>query len=138
MTGKVFMDTNLWVYLFSEETIKKESISQLVTKNFGNIRLSTQVLGELFHVLTKKKIVPIEEAIRIVYRILDDFPVSAIHKGIVKYALELKLKYRFSYWDSLIITSALDTGCDILYTEDMQHNQLIEGELKIINPFIGK
>jgi predicted nucleic acid-binding protein len=40
-----------------------------------------------------------------------------------------------SYWDSLIISSALESGCKILYTEDMHHNQIIEGKLKIINPF---
>jgi len=48
---------------------------------------------------------------------------------------DLRLKYKFSYWDSLIIASALESGCGILYTEDMQDGQVIEDRLRIVNPF---
>ena len=50
-------------------------------------------------------------------------------------AINIKLKYNFSFWDSLIIASALENNCSILYSEDMQHGQVIEDNLKIINPF---
>jgi predicted nucleic acid-binding protein len=53
----------------------------------------------------------------------------------IKYAYKIKDKYKFSYFDSLIIATALNHNCQILYTEDMQHNQIIEDKLKIINPF---
>ncbi len=46
------------------------------------------------------------------------------------------MRYGYSYWDSLIIATALQNDCSILYSEDMQHNQLIEGKLRIINPLI--
>ncbi len=49
--------------------------------------------------------------------------------------MDIKKRYRFSYWDSLIIASALENNCSILYSEDMQHSQVIEDNLKIINPF---
>ena len=49
--------------------------------------------------------------------------------------LNIISKYKFSYWNSLIIASALQNNCTILYSEDMQHNQLIENKLRIINPF---
>lgn len=51
-------------------------------------------------------------------------------------AIEIRGRYGFSYWDSLIVGTALLSGCSILYSEDMQHDQVIENTLKIINPFI--
>jgi predicted nucleic acid-binding protein len=53
----------------------------------------------------------------------------------VSSAWELKRKCHHSYWDSLILASALESGSSILYTEDMQHGQIIEKKIKIINPF---
>jgi predicted nucleic acid-binding protein len=135
MTDKIFLDTNLWVYLFSDETKKREYISQLIGKNFNNICLSAQVLSELFNVLTRKKIAHPEKARQIVHRVAGEFPVSVIDKEIVKQAVDLNLSYHYSYWDSLIIAAALEVKCNILYTEDFQHNQVIEKKLKIINPF---
>ncbi|MDD5297498.1 MAG: PIN domain-containing protein [Rhodocyclaceae bacterium] len=49
----------------------------------------------------------------------------------------LRKKRAFSYWDSLIVAAALDAGCDTLYSEDMQHGQLVEGRLRLVNPFVG-
>ena len=51
-------------------------------------------------------------------------------------ASEVRNKFYFSYWDSLVMASALNNRCSILYSEDMQHNQVIENQLKIINPFL--
>ncbi len=60
---------------------------------------------------------------------------SAIASEQVIKAIEIRGRYGFSYWDSLIATALL-SGCSILYSEDMQHDQVIESTLKIINPFI--
>ncbi|SDN51183.1 PIN domain-containing protein [Desulfonauticus submarinus] len=54
---------------------------------------------------------------------------------IVRKSWEIKEKYKFSYWDSLIVASALENNCSILYTEDMQDGQIIEKKLEIVNPF---
>jgi len=48
----------------------------------------------------------------------------------------IKNKYHYSYWDSLIIASALQNNCTVLISEDMQHNQKIENQLSIITPFL--
>ncbi|APB35038.1 Putative nucleic-acid-binding protein, contains pilt domain [Gloeomargarita lithophora Alchichica-D10] len=50
--------------------------------------------------------------------------------------MEINIRYGYSYWDSLIIATALQSNCNILYSEDMQHDQLIEGKLRIINPLL--
>ena len=52
-------------------------------------------------------------------------------------ASALRTNHRFSYWDSLIVAAALDAGCDTLYSEDMQHGQVVEGRLRLVNPFVG-
>ncbi|MBL7906267.1 MAG: PIN domain-containing protein [Bacteroidales bacterium] len=64
------------------------------------------------------------------YQIFINTPETIIH------ACEIKDKYRYSFYDSLIIASALEAGCNSLYSEDMQHNQMIENTLRILNPFI--
>lgn len=52
-------------------------------------------------------------------------------------AFNLRQQQNISFWDSLIVASALENDCSILYTEDLQHNQLIENKLKITNPFVS-
>jgi predicted nucleic acid-binding protein len=69
--------------------------------------------------------------------LLDRFVVTVITQTTIEKAFVLSLKYGFSYWDSLIISSAIENGCNILYSEDMQHEQLIEKKLRIINPFLS-
>jgi predicted nucleic acid-binding protein len=49
--------------------------------------------------------------------------------------MKIEVLYGFSFWDSMIVASALDNHCSVLYSEDFQHNQIIEGRLQIINPF---
>ena len=56
-------------------------------------------------------------------------------KSTIKRALQIKKKARYSYWDSLIIASALENNCSILYTEDMQEGQVLNSGLTIVNPF---
>ena len=107
----------------------------MVQEHFERIVVSTQVLGECFNVLTRKISKPAEEATQIVSDIMSGFEVMNIQKVTVAHALELHAQYHFSYYDSLILASALEAGCSIVYTEDMQHGQLIEQTLTIQNPY---
>ena len=66
---------------------------------------------------------------------MEIFSFAVITKSDIRLAMDIKKRYRLSYWDSLIIASALENNCSILYSEDMQHSQVIEDNLKIINPF---
>ena len=134
MKDRVFIDTNLWVYLYSDET-KGSIIRNIVNKYFCSIVISTQVLGELFNVLIKKIRRPKEEAKDIISNLITNFGIKGIEELLVLKAIEINIKYKYSYWDSLIIASALEAGCYILYTEDMQNGQIIEGRLGIVNPF---
>ncbi len=61
--------------------------------------------------------------------------VVSVTSETIETALMLKGKYHFSYWDSLMLSAALISNCEVVYSEDMQHNQTIEGRLRILNPF---
>jgi len=137
MKGKVFIDTNLWVYLHSDDP-KGDIVKGIVDTHFIDIVISTQVLGEFFNVLVKKIGKRKEEAREMVVNLLRTFEITEIKKTSVLKATEVSIKYKYSYWDSLIVASALEANCSILYTEDMQNGQVIENRLKIVNPFTTK
>lgn len=136
MTDKVFVDTDLWVYFYSESP-KGLQIRELIDRHFEDLVISTQILGEFFHVLSRKKIQTKEKAREILLQLANTFEVQEIGLGEVLRALEIHFQYGYSYWDSQILSSALKAGCSILYSEDLQHNQSIEG-LRITNPFIER
>lgn len=73
---------------------------------------------------------------RILDKIFIEFFLTYLELQTINQALKLAKKYRYSYFDSLILASALEHDCSILYSEDMQHQQLIENKLTIYNPFV--
>ena len=64
------------------------------------------------------------------------YQVGIVDQEIILKAISIAGKYRYSYWDGLILASALVSNCKYIYTEDMQHNQFIENRLQIVNPFV--
>lgn len=94
-----------------------------------------QVLSEYYSALLKNKISD-EEIQESTKQLVNFLEVVAVSKNIVMRSYSIKNKYHYSYWDSLIIASALQNNCTVLISEDMQHNQKIENQLSIINPFL--
>ncbi len=136
MKDKTFVDSNLWIYLYDEkEGVKQRRIEKLIIDNFNSIIISTQVLNEMYNILYKKIKIEQSEIKAIIVETVSNFEVASINVTDVLRAIEIKNKYSYSYWDSLIIASAIENGCTVLYSEDMQNNQLIESKLKIVNPF---
>jgi len=135
MKDRVFIDTNVLVYYFQvKDEPRKKIARQFINDHFENIVISAQVLGELFNVL-KKSDNKSNKVLEIIRKCLADFEVISIEPDIVSQTLNIHQKYKYSYYDSQIISAALHSNCNILYTEDLQHNQLIENKLKVINPF---
>jgi predicted nucleic acid-binding protein len=69
------------------------------------------------------------------YEIIDSANVVSLSLPTIESCLRLKEKYCYSWWDSLILASALESDCVTVYSEDMQDGQLIEDRLTIKNPF---
>ena len=137
MKGRIFIDSNLWVYLYSDRD-KGNIVRNIIEEYFIDIVLSVQVLGEFFNVLIRKIMRTKKEAREIISDLAMNFEVIEIDKSLVLEAMEISIRYKYSYWDSLIVVAALRTGCSILYTEDLHDGQIINGRLKIVNPFKEK
>jgi predicted nucleic acid-binding protein len=136
MSAKILLDTNLWVYLYAKDPPERYSqVRQIVTTQFEDIVISTQILGELYNVLTRKNLTIIPEAKAIILEMVTTFPVLEIDTAKVLQALDISTRYQYSYWDSLVIATALLADCQTLYSEDMHHQQVIENKTQILNPF---
>ncbi len=137
MKDKVFFDINIWVYakLEDEENKRKRDIAvNLIRQTDDHPITSVQVLNEFSSVLIKHKIPnpAIQQAIR---EIVEGSIVVLIDISLVWDTWNIREKYLFSYWDSMIIAAAIKRGCSILYSEDLQHDQLLENKMRIINSF---
>jgi len=134
MSDNVFVDTNIVVYAYSSGDLKKQAISSEILLNKECV-VSTQVINEYCNVCFKKYLMQVSEILLDVNNILDNSELIRIGEATVKQALFIKDRYKYSYYDSLILSSALESGCSIVYAEDMQHGQVIENSLRIVNPF---
>ena len=135
MSDSFFVDTNILIYAVCENFIKCDIGRQLLIDKANHIMISSQVINEFIAVSLKKNFLPREEVFAYANGFMEIFDFVLITKKDIKRAMNIKIRYKFSYWDSLIIASALESKCSILYTEDMQDGQVIEGRLKIVNPF---
>jgi len=139
MSGKFFLDTNIFVYTFDSVASDKQRIArQLVAKALNSQQglISYQVVQEFLNVATRKLSPPLKPVDANTYLDKVLTPLCEFFPCIGYYAKALKIseQWKYSLYDSLIITAAIETECEILYTEDLQHKQAIQG-LTIINPF---
>ena len=135
--GKVFFDSNILVYYVDQTDLRKQEIARKLIKEAisnGNGVLSTQCLQEFYNVVTKKLLCDKENAKKLVKMFADNFPITQISVPVILSAVDISIKTQFSFWDSLILSAAKDTGCIIVFSEDLTHGQLVEGS-RIINPF---
>ena len=128
-----FFDTNVLLYLFSGDTSKADAAESVMVQG-GTI--SVQVLNEFTSVAQRKMGMSIPEIRAVLGPIRDVSSVVPLHEETHDDALRIADRYGYSFWDALILASALEAGCSILYTEDMQAGQLVEQSLRIINPFL--
>ena len=144
---KIFIDSNIWIYAFistddltPEDLIKHEICINLLEVLYQQkiIIVSTQVINEVHWILIRKYGVKDEDAkLKIDLGLLEISRLSIINQTTYDDAFNLRQQQNISFWDSLIVASALENDCSTLYTEDLQHDQLIEAKLKIINPFVS-
>jgi len=139
MSGKFFLDTNVFVYVFDTTApARARKAARLVRDavDTGTGVVSYQVVQEFFNVAFRRFAPPMSVAEAEQYLITVFRPLLAIHSSPALYveALRIAGKYRFAWYDSIVIASALEGHCDTLYSEDFQHGRKIEG-LQIENPF---
>lgn len=118
----------------ASETTKKE-ISYSALEGF-DCTVSTQVLNEFCNVALKKLRMDVKQVRQILRAIDSTCEIAPVDIETVEKALELKERYGFSFYDSLIVSYALESGCSYLFSEDMSDGQVIEENLKIVNIFL--
>lgn len=144
MANMVFIDSNIWLYRLlidpkSDEksySHKRRIAIQLTNSINSNIIISTQVITETCSVLKRKANFSDNQLLQIIEEFEEQCQVMPLTILEIKQACKLRTNYHLSFWDSLIIASALTSEAKILYSEDMQHNLMIEQKLTIINPFL--
>jgi predicted nucleic acid-binding protein len=137
--GKFFVDTNFLVYAYDSSAGKKWKTSSEILSLLWIHRtgvLSTQVIQELFVSLTQKVKNPIlpEMAKEIISDLLQ-WPLVVNDGRNILRAIDLQIKYHFSFWDSLILQAAITSKSEFLLSEDFKDGQVIES-VNIVNPFL--
>ena len=129
-----FIDTNILIYLLGDDPKKAGQAESVVRR--GSM-VSVQVLNEMTNIMHRKISMSwpeINEVITIVQSLCRVEPLTLhVHNR----GRFIAKRYGFSVYDSMIIASALLAGCKTLYSEDMQHNQVLEQQLRVCNPFDG-
>ena len=135
MNDKLFFDTNVLVYCYTDTEPDKKNIAVSLAQS-PEAWVSTQVLQDLSNKIQKKFTKDWKEVAATIEEVCKNFIVFTNEPSTLLDAVQIANRYGYSLYDCLIISSALTAGCSILYSEDMQHGQLIDEKLKIINPFL--
>jgi predicted nucleic acid-binding protein len=138
---RFFLDTNIAIYCFDDTSPLKQSRAKDLTAHGASSGMgvvSYQVLQEFCNVASASKRLALSAEQTMAFASLLLAPMNKVEPSLVLLTAALKIKkdVGYSFYDSLIVAAAVQAGCNILYSEDMQHGQLVSG-LRIVNPFIN-
>jgi len=130
-----FIDTNILVYLFDRDAPGKKAVCERLLREHTELRLSTQVLQEFYVAVTRKLAPPLdpEQALAVIDN-LRKFPVATISPDLVMRGIRRSIESKLSYWDALIVETALTERADVLVTEDLQDGWMVDS-MRVWNPF---
>ncbi len=137
MSARSFFDTNVLIYADDKAApAKQRRALDLVAEHrrAGTGVVSLQVLQEYFVTVTRKLHVDPRIARRKV-ELLAEFDVAAPDVGDILAAIDLHRLHSFSFWDALVLRAAKQSGCRVVFSEDMQEAREIDG-VHIVNPFL--
>lgn len=134
MPVKNFLDTNIIIYSYSQDEPDKQQRA-IECVQAGTPWISTQVLNETVNVLRRKFSLEYPQILAVVHELTQQLQTAIVSVNTIQSALAIAERYQYSYFDSLIVASALEIGCDRLYSEDLQNGQQINNQLTVINPF---
>lgn len=128
-----FLDSNVVLYALGDEEPKRQRARELLA---AAPTISTQVVNECSHVLRRKAGWPPAQVAAELTLLIRLTRLVEVRIEEVRAAWSLAERYGFGHFDSLILATALAAGCTTLYTEDLQHGQVIDGRLTLVNPFL--
>lgn len=130
---KIFFDTNTLLYLLSSDIKKADWVSDNLQQS--NV-ISIQVLNEFTSASIRKIKIYNAELDEFLDLFTSTFNVRSLDVDTFETGLMVSRRYGYQHYDSMIIAAALQAGCEKLYSEDMQHRQIIDKRLQIVNPFL--
>ena len=139
MNAESFIDTNVFIYQLERLDVRKADIADGLIEHGIDTQtgcISFQVVQECLNTAIRKAEVPLTEDEMRRYMLDVLVPLYRVQPDVRLYqkSLEIRFRYRFSFYDSLIVAAAVEAGCATLYTEDINHGQQIEG-VSIVDPF---
>jgi predicted nucleic acid-binding protein len=139
MTGKVFVDSNVFLYAHDRDAGAKQQRSADLLRELwqsGLGRMSTQVLEEFYVNVTQKIRRPLARGVtREIVRNYGLWVESAITPATVVRASEISEAWKIAFWEGMIVAAAEQDGADQLLTEDLNHGQVVAG-VRVVNPFL--
>jgi predicted nucleic acid-binding protein len=140
MSAEFFIDTNVFIYHLDSTDARKHAQAERLVRDAlttGNGCISTQVVQECLNVALRKAEVALSAAAarRYLEVVLAPLLQVTANEALYHRALDVQSRWRFSFYDSLIVASALTAGCRQLLSEDLQHGQRLDG-LTVVNPFL--
>jgi predicted nucleic acid-binding protein len=137
-TPRDFVDANVLVYAFDSSAGPKQQTAQALLERLWESNtgyLSIQVLQEFFVTVTKKvpEPLPVDEA-KVRIREFTTWSVFAPTPEDIVAAIDLHVQAKIGFWDAMIVVAAAESGCDVLWTEDLTDGQVLRG-VRIRNPF---
>src|ERR1017187_5253357 len=138
MSGRFFLDTNLLIYAIDPGDPRKQAVALkwiATAHETGDGLISYQVVQEWFNVVLRKASSPLgaDEAASIYHKLIEPLWRIQSSRDLLDTAIDLHRKHSFSWWDSLIVSAAIQGGCEQLLSDDLQHGRQISG-VKILNP----
>lgn len=137
MNDKCFFDSNVLVYMQdATDKTKQNQARKLFSECVENETavISTQCLQEFYNVVAGKLKQDKIETNKIIHNLSENVPTVQITPALIENAIDISIQTQFSFWDSLILSAAENADCDILYSEDLNDGQIVNG-VTIKNPF---
>ena len=140
MSAEYFIDTNLFIYQLDTADQAKAAVANRIIRagiENGSACISFQVVQECLNTILRKAEIALSTEQASQYLDASLAPLLRVYPSIALYqrGLEIQSRYRFGFYDSLIVAAAQEAGCTTLYSEDLQHGQII-ADLRIENPFL--
>jgi predicted nucleic acid-binding protein len=131
-----FIDTNIWLYAFTVgNDAEKTARAKALIETQSAVFVSTQVINEACVNLIKKAHFSEQQVQQLIESFYAKYLVVELSKSLLLKASTLREQHALSFWDSIIVASALSANVTVLYSEDMQDGVVVENRLRIVNPF---
>lgn len=139
MSAETFIDTNVFIYQLDSTDARKQKVAEGIVREAltaGSGCISSQVVQECLNVALRKAAVPLSTSDARAYldAVLLPLMQVMVSDALYQRALDVRERWRFGFYDSLIVAAALTAGCRTLLSEDLQHGQKLDG-LAIVDPF---